>query len=114
MKFFRIFVCSLVCLFIGCTEKGNQYYHGIVLDEDKKPLKDVVVTERGKYSQCTSTIETGYFRLYKNSYRTSGLSFSKEGFITDSIETEFYVKGKGDISLFRRQKPDTVILKKRP
>ncbi len=86
MKSFKFFVgCIFLRFFTACSEKINDYYSGIVVDELGRPVKNALVREDyfGNNGNKTLTDKNGFFK-----FQRSGLPdivISKNGFVNDTI-----------------------------
>ncbi|MCD8440849.1 hypothetical protein [Tenacibaculum finnmarkense] len=104
----------IIILFIatGCKEKLSENYRGYVFNLKKEPLSNVKVYERRDSTKYVYTKKNGYFLLKPRSLTfVDDLIFIKEGYVTDSLETVYYNRGQGTISLFLRQRSDTLFMK---
>ncbi len=89
IKFIRIInVFILLILLISCKPRINDYYSGFVVDELGRPIENVLVKQdiQDEYSSKIYTNKRGYFKLKAEYSGLSDLIFSKEGYLSDTIE----------------------------
>lgn len=91
MKYITIF---LILLTSFSCKSINNYYQGRVIDENNKPLVNVTVMELHNDEKRTQTDKNGYFTLNRDSEDWSGLIFSKDGYITDTIPIVWHQAGE--------------------
>ena len=83
---FKFFVGSIfLTFFLACSEKVNDYYSGIVIDELGRPVKDVLVREDylGNNGNKTLTDKNGFFKFQRSGLPE--LVIFKNGFISDTL-----------------------------
>ena len=107
-KFLFIF---FIALSLSCKEK-RLFYHGVVLDENNRPLPNVKVKELD-FNNSTLSDSKGYFKLKKDINFISKLSFSKKGYKTKIVRTVWTHSGEVVGYTFLNKKADTVILQKK-
>ena len=86
MKPFKFFVAGIfLTLFLACSEKINDYYSGIVLDELGRPVQDALVREdySGNKGSKTFSDKNGFFRFQRSGLPE--LVISKNGFLNDTL-----------------------------
>lgn len=73
-------------LLVACKTVNN-FYQGLVIDENNNPIKGVIVSELYRENQ-TETDENGYFKFERYSPNFLGdLVFEKEGYRTDTLQS---------------------------
>lgn len=82
---------SRLCLFLfllSSCSGTHDYYSGTVLDELGRPVENVLVKENlaEKYALRKLTDKKGYFKFKRSKGVLPQVLFSKEGFLTDTIE----------------------------
>ena len=77
--------CALVFMLLACRQKTNDFYQGVVLDENNVPLENVTVFEEYFKENSTKTDNNGYFKLNQTPNWLLRLVFVKEGYKTDTI-----------------------------
>jgi hypothetical protein len=114
MKYIYIVIFStlLICI-ISCKSKNQNFYHGYVYNnENKKPLKNVIVKENLlKNFLSSKTDSTGYFRIQNNTQSIADLIFICENFKKDTVKTIWSQHGENLKYLFLNKIPDTIFLK---
>ena len=75
----------LIFVLLSCGQKTNDFYQGVVLDENNIPLENVTVFEEYVEENSTKTDNKGYFKLNRTPSRLERLVFEKEGYKTDTI-----------------------------
>lgn len=111
MKTIKLFLI-LPLLFLSCKSTEKNFYHGVVIDEEGKPIENVVVKEDFKYPQSTVTEDNGFFQLFKSPFVGGKVIFLKKGFINDTIRTQTSLYHGYRMDLFINKTPDTLVLKK--
>ncbi len=77
------FICVLLLMFFSaCSEKINDYYSGIVIDELGRPVEGALV-EIDNQDLRTITDKNGFFKIKRT--QLFDLTISKEGYISDTI-----------------------------
>ncbi|MFH6602334.1 carboxypeptidase-like regulatory domain-containing protein [Maribacter algicola] len=77
----------LIFVLLSCGQKTNDFYQGVVLDENNIPLENVTVFEEYVEENSTKTDNKGYFKLNRTPNWILSLVFVKEGYKTDTIPT---------------------------
>lgn len=93
-KMKNILYTHLLFLLFSCKTKVNDYYQGIVLDQNDKPLERVIVTEEDRNEKQTTTDKNGYFKLDRSRDWLGRLIFIKEGYETDTISSVWHQAGE--------------------
>lgn len=106
-KKYNFFVIAIVLFFCNC-KKSNNYYQGIVVNENNQPLKNVVVITEIT-NEKTKTDSLGYFKISRNTDRLENLIFYKEGYKKDTIVTVF--NQHGEVINYNFIENDTTIVK---
>ncbi|WP_156907012.1 carboxypeptidase-like regulatory domain-containing protein [Epilithonimonas caeni] len=86
MMSFKFFVGGIfLTFFLACSEKINDYYSGIVVDELGRPVQNVLIREDyvGNNKNKTLTDKNGFFKFQRSGLPE--LVISKEGFINDTL-----------------------------
>ena len=99
-------------LIISCNKKAT-FYHGVVIDANKKPIANVNVSLRFDSNKSTFSKENGYFKLSKSPDIIDDLVFSKKGYITDTIFSVWTQHGEKVNYTFLNKSSDTIRLKRK-
>lgn len=75
----------LFLLLISCGSKPNDFYQGLVMDENGNPIENVSVFEEYDIEYKVQTDKKGYFKLNRTPERISGLVFVKVGYKSETI-----------------------------
>ena len=103
----------ILLLNTSCNEKLHDSYRGYVYNLKNEPLHGVIVCADIADHECTKTNKDGYFLLKRGSQTfVDDLIFVKDGYITDSLETVYYNRGHGIISLFLTNRSHTLFMRK--
>ena len=108
----NLFIYLFIYLFIISCKKNTTYYHGVVVDENYKPISNVIIKEIFKNSQSEISDRNGYFKLHKTPNVISDLVFSKRGYIKDTVSTVWFQYGEVEETRFINKTLDTIVLKK--
>lgn len=85
MKSFNFFITSIfLTFFSACSEKINDYYSGIVIDELGRPVQNAIISEDyfGNNGNKTLSDKNGFFKFQRSGLPE--LVISKNGFINDT------------------------------
>ena len=102
----------LIVALTSC-KSSNDFYHGVVTDENKKPIQGVTVCAMNSIDKYqTLTNEKGYFKLQQVE-SGHNLIFSKESYKTDTIPTVWHQSGETTQYSFIYDEIDTATLSKK-
>ncbi|WP_047789063.1 carboxypeptidase-like regulatory domain-containing protein [Tenacibaculum mesophilum] len=107
----KLLFIFFIALSLSCKEK-RLFYHGVVLDENNRPLPNIEVKELD-FNNSTLSDSKGYFKLKKDINFISKLSFSKKGYKTKIVRTVWTHSGEVVGYTFLNKKADTITLKKK-
>ncbi|MFX0558080.1 carboxypeptidase-like regulatory domain-containing protein [Maribacter sp. CXY002] len=85
---------ALVFTLLACGQKPNNFYQGVVLDKNDRPIENVKVFEEFGTENMIRTDTRGYFLLDSSNDRLTRLVFVKEGYKTDTIPTVWSQHGE--------------------
>lgn len=105
-----ILISLMICLF-SC-EESPKHYHGIIVDQNLKPLSNVKIKLENNPIVFTSSNKDGFFKLKKDPDLLSNLIFSKKGYKIDTVKTVWIQSGEQEEYIFLNKEVDTIVLKK--
>ena len=106
-------VLVLVFTLLACCNETNDFYQGVVLDENSLPLENVRVFEEFDIESMTKTNKCGHFKLERPNDRLLRLVFVKEGYKTDTIPVVWSQHGESLNYRFLENDSSLVRLKKK-
>ena len=93
-----------VILLTACSVKINNYYSGFAVDEMDKPISGVLVCKcfglinyEINKEVCDTTDERGHFFINREKELLHYLTFTKEGYITDTIPMVWLMHGEKEM-----------------
>ncbi|PUV25065.1 MULTISPECIES: carboxypeptidase-like regulatory domain-containing protein [Sphingobacterium] len=103
---------GMIPLLVGSCNDVNDFYQGRVIDEQNKPLKNVLVSEDDtKTGAQTKTDGNGYFKLARTPQWLGTLIFYKAGYKVDSIPTVTRQSGERvNYSFINKNDTTTIVL----
>ena len=103
----------LIFVLFACGQKTNDFYQGVVLDENNLPLENVRVFEEFDIENIASTNKRGHFKLNRSNDILARLVFVKEGYKTDTIPVVWSQHGERLNYQFLQNDSTLVRLKKK-